>query len=453
MTDRTPTSQHLQFFRKLAKHPSRLAYVSFGLALLLIYITTFYYLPNFEGHYYGFYVYLGSLLLLALAGKILPPIHTSAERDPMLTIATIRFQWLGIAVISIVLLMMINIPVGKMTDLHLLLGMDAVPTVIQAGLLGLAIIGLAHGFGARMLPRRFVWQRQHTILLGIVVIGGLVRLWDIENTYHLYLDEILFMGDVYYIHTENLPFLFPNYAPTTDAYTFLQSIMVTLLGPGIVSQRLVSVCGGIAGLVVIYTFARQLFSVRVALMSALLYATLPVYVQYGRIGLYNVFDSIWGVIGFVYILRGMRSGRVADYALAGIAFGITHYFYEGGRLFFTAFLVCWLIWSHMVTRRDDMFRQMAWRHLFALAFCALVLIIPVYHTMWQFDHPMTQRLLAEQTSTPFIVERIESFLLGHEVAYLGVPVQPSLGLSCVSCCFASLVSAHFFMRVYFFSPS
>ncbi len=407
---------------------TRYVHIAFAVALLLIYLATFYY-SYYSDTFYGFYLFLLSLPLLFVARRILPSVQPDAVTDTSPPASPMRYHWLGLSIISSALLMMMNIPAGKMNPIQQTLGFNSVSTGLQMALLGLIILGLIHGFGGRVIPHRFTWKTQHTLLLGIVMLGGLIRIWDLADTYHVFLDEILFMGDVYYIHAENAPILYPNFAPTTDAYTFFQSVMVTLFGSNIVSQRLVSVIAGMIGLVVLYGFTRQLFSVRVALISALLYATLPVYVQFGRIGLYNVVDSIFGVLGFLYILRGMRSGRVSDFAFAGIAFGLTHYYYEGGRLFYTAYLVCWLLWCHIFSRRDAMFTPIKPKQWLAFVFCVAVLAVPIYHTLWQFDHVMTQRLIAVQTTDSVILDRVNTFLTGNNTGYLGIPLHQYVSLN------------------------
>jgi len=337
-----------------------------------------------------FYIFLLSLPILFAMRKLLPPLP--ADTDQPLSTDKMRYPALGIALISLLLLTTINVPVDTMTDLHRFIGMDVSPQWVQMGLLGIAIVALVHGFGGRMLPRRFRWQRHHTVLLLIVLLAGIVRGWDINDTYRLFIDEALFMGDTALILSEPLPALVPNYAPATDAYSILQAMSATLFGRSMASLRLVSALMGMAGIVVVYTLARQLFSVRVALISALLLATFPVSVQFGRIGLYNVADSVFGLLAFVYILRGLRSGHVSDFAMAGVLFGITQYLYEGGRLFFSLFFVCWMVWIHVVARRDPNFRIPSRQQWGAFLFCFIVLAIPVYHTLWQFDYPITLRL-------------------------------------------------------------
>jgi len=392
-------------------------------SLLLMYIASFYYLPDFKDTFYGFYLYLFAVLLLYPAREMLPDYDVPAKLDRPTDEPAFRPKTLIVVAISLILLLMINMPKEIMPPVHVLLGMKESPTWLQMGLLGIIIGGLAHTFGARLLPRRFQWKRHHTLLLLIVLLGGAVRAWDIENTYRLFVDEFSFVGDVYYIMYDNPVMLIPDSAPNTDVYSFFQAILSSIFGPSLTSLRLVSAAVSIGGLVVVYAFARQLFSLRVALMSALLFATLPVYIQFGRIGLNNVVDPVFGMLGFVYVLRGMRSRRMSDYALAGLAFGLTHYFYEGGRLFFTLFLLCWLVWIHIFARRDSMFRSPTLRHWGALFFCLIVLMIPVYHTFWQFRFPVTQRLDAMRTSEPVVQARISEFLLDTELGHLGTPVH------------------------------
>ncbi len=411
-----------QFVDAIGKSRPYIAHISFGVAVVLICVASYFYQPAFVEIYIGFYIYLFGLLLLYPANPVLPPMQASASTETI-SDSTIRYIPIVIAIVALILLTMINIPQDYLTPVHHLLGMNASPPWVQMALLIGAIVGLAHGFGGRLFPRRFKWEVHHTLLYLIVVFGFALRLWDIENTYRLFVDEYSFLSDVLHMRDRTPPILLPIGSPNAGVYPFFQALFSAILEPGFTSLRLPSIIISTAGIVAIYAFARQLFSIRVALMSALLLATMPVYLQFSRIGLNNIADPVFGVVGFVYILRGMRSGRVSDYAMAGIAFALTHYFYEGGRLFFTGFLICWLVWIHIFSRKDPLFRPITRQQLFALGFCLVALIAPMYHTFYQFRFILFERFAITRTTRFPLAVRLEEFFMDFELANIAIPLH------------------------------
>lgn len=396
--------------------------MSAGIALVMLCVSGWFYQPEYIVRFYGFYLFALSLPFLWFG-------RSAFRFDPIpydipQTDANQRVRWWGLALSlsSFALLMTINIKPENKSALHEALGLIAVPSHSQMALLCLGLAGLMIGFRAKLLPK-IEWRRYHWILLACVLLGGGVRAWDLEYTLHLFVDELFFLNDVIDIRDEMPPLLLPDNAPSTDVYSFFQIIVVTILGPSLTSLRLVSPLISMIGLVVVYAFARQLFTVRVALLSVFLFAVMPVHIQFGRIGMNMIVDPIFGMLGFVYLIRGMRSRHIGDFALVGVMFGMTHYFYEGGRLFFTLFLVMFLVWMVLFGRRDPLFRLPHWRGWLAMIFCLLVVITPIYHTRFAFDYTLTERLNATRTPNFLITDRISEFLLTNEIGYIGAPLH------------------------------
>jgi len=396
--------------------------ISAGIAVILIALAGWFYQPEYIVRFYGFYLFVLSLPFLWMARHLFA-FDTPTNDTPHHNKLIFRPIAIIVALVAFAMLMGINIPDEMKGDIHLTLGLFKVPTHIQMGLLGIGIGGLIVGFGANLLPYGFQFKRHHLLLIVLIGLGGAIRLYNLEYTLHLFVDEFFFMNDVIEIRDSITNMYFPRQGSSSDVYPFFQSIFVTLLGPSLTSLRLASPIISMVGLLVVYAFACQLFSVRVALISVLLVAVMPVYIQFGRIGMYMIADPIFGMLGFVYLMRGMRSGYMGDFALAGIMFGMSHYFYEGGRLFFTAFLVCWLIWMTLFGRRDPLFKLPNLRESFALIFCFAMVIVPIYHTRLQYDFVMTERLNATRTPDFLLTDRISEFLLSNEIGYLGSPLH------------------------------
>ena len=404
-------------------HPLKYARVSFVIAIALFGCSAYFYQLQHRAGFIGFYLFLLSLPFIRLSFILIPTTISHANQDTLQGQDVIRWHWVVASILFMTLLTMSNIPTVWVQPFHHMLGLVDASPHSQMLLLALGLVSLIHGFGGHLLPRRIKWQRHHTILLGIVLLGGAIRLWKLETTIHMFVDEFFFLRDVANLNTMPQSILFPTTAPTTDIFAYLQMQFVNLLEPSLTSFRLVTPLFSMLALVVVYGLVRQLFAIRVALISAFLLAVLPVYIHFGRIGMNMVVDPIFGMLGFTYFLRGLRHHQLSDFAMAGIAFGLTHYFYEGGRIFLTLFFICWFIWSVVFCRRDPLFRLPTIKQLLVMVVCFLMVSLPVYHTLWSHNQSFMQRLNATRSPDHLIAERLTEFMSDIDLGHLGAPIQ------------------------------
>jgi len=424
MQNSSPNPSRIYRLRAIhEQQPLLYAYISFVVALVLLGLSAFFYQPQYMDSFTGFYTFLLSLPFIRLSFVLIPETAPHADSDTVPVNDTVRWRWIGVAIVCMGLLTMINMPPYWVQPWQKTLRLMNTSPHIQMLLLCSGILSVIVGFGGR-LPRRFQWERHHTILLGIVLLGGGIRLWNLEYTIHMFVDEFYFLSGILSLNTETPQILLPLETQYTDVFSYMQLIFVNILGPSLTSLRLVTPIISMVGLVVIYGFVRQLLTLRVALMCAFLLAVMPVYIHFGRIGMNMVVDPIFGMVGFMYFLRGLRYQRQSDFAIAGVAFGLTHYFYEGGRIFFTIFLVCWLVWITIFCRRKYPFHLPTLKHLAVFGFCLAMVIVPFYHTLWSHDRPFTQRLEATTDSPNILVTgRLSDFLLDNQFGHLGAPIQ------------------------------
>ena len=406
------------------QQPLLYAYVSFVIALVLVGLSAFFYQPRYMDSFTGFYIFLLSLPFIRLSFALLPEITPHADTDRIQGDEIIRWHWLGLAILCMLALTMINMPSNWVQAWQKTLGLMNTSPHIQMILLCVGLLTAILGFGGSLRPDRIDWKQHHSILLGIVLLGGAIRLWNLEYTIHMFVDEFFFLSGIISLNTESAQILLPVATQYTDVFSYMQLVFVNILGPSLTSLRIVTPLISMVGLVVIYALVRQLFELRVALMSAFLLAVLPVYIHLGRIGMNMVVDPIFGMMGFMFFLRGLRHQLQSDFAIAGLAFGLTHYFYEGGRIFFTLFLVCWLVWITIFSRHKLPFRLPSLKHLFVFGFCLLMVTAPFYHTLWSNDHPLTQRFDATTDSPNLLLSgRLSDFLLDNQLGHLGAPLQ------------------------------
>ncbi len=115
-------------------------------------------------------------------------------------------------------------------------------------------------------------------------------------------------------------------------YFFTQSFFLRFLGPTIFGLRLSSVLAGTLSVFLAYLLIRRLFSVRLALLTAALFAVFDFHIHFSRIALNNIFDSLFAPLTLLLLYVGLESRRAMYFAFAGMTMGLALYFYHGARL-------------------------------------------------------------------------------------------------------------------------
>ena len=208
----------------------RFARVSFLLTCVLLGLSAYYYQPRYIGNYTGFYLLLLSLPFIRfsfpLFSESLPHTNSDITHPP----TRIRWHWIVVSVVCMTLLTMINMPHTWMQPWQQTLGLMNASPHIQMLLLCIGLITVIHGFDGRIIPRRINWKRHHTILLGIVLLGGSIRFWNLENTIHMFMDERLFLADVLEIESDTLPIFLPSTNAFTDNFGYMQFLVKQITG-------------------------------------------------------------------------------------------------------------------------------------------------------------------------------------------------------------------------------
>lgn len=251
---------------------------------------------------------------------------------------------------------------------------------------------LQQGVDAGKLARSWRAAWPLAALLAITALALALRLAGLGTAVRLFIDETHFSTAVMtLLPAPNRPLLEPFSSITAFPwlYPYWQSLAVSAFGRSLEALRLVSAIIGALGAPALYLLARALFDRRTALLAALLLATFPPHIHFSRIGLNNIADPLMGTLALAFLMRGLRSGSQWDFALSGIALGLTQYFYEGGRFIFPILIILWLCWR-ILTRR------MQPRDYEGLARCiaaALLVALPIYITLLAGGFPLAQRFV------------------------------------------------------------
>ncbi len=214
-------------------------------------------------------------------------------------------------------------------------------------------------------------------------------------------------------------FSFPSF------YYALQSVFLDLFGQTVEALRYFAALGGSLAVVATYLLARVMFDRGTAVAAAVVMMGSHYHIHMSRIGLNNVWDSLFVALVLACLWTGWRTGRRLPFVLAGLALGLGQYFYVSVRVL--PLLV--LLWAVVMWWRHP--RQ--WRERlpdFGLsAYTAVLTIFPLaiyFARHWaEFQAPLNRvTILGERLASMSANE-------GHNQAWivLGQMWQAALGFT------------------------
>ena len=137
-------------------------------------------------------------------------------------------------------------------------------------------------------------------------------------------------------------FSFPSF------YFAVQSIGIFIWGQTIEGLRVLSAIAGAMSVVATYWLARSLFDRKTAVIASLYLAASHYHMHISRIGLNNIWDSLFGTLTLLGFWHGWKTGKRIWFVLCGVALGLGQYFYVSIRVL----PILLLIWSAAAFWRD-----------------------------------------------------------------------------------------------------
>lgn len=170
-------------------------------------------------------------------------------------------------------------------------------------------------------------------------------------------------------------------------YLYLTALSFEWFGVSVQSIRLVSVCFGVLAVIAGYWAGSELFGRGVGLLVALFLAVSSWAVTFSRFGMFATMSTpLFTLLTVAFVLRGLRTQRLLDYALAGLWLGLGLCFYTSFRLFIPALyllFVHWALYEHLVHRRWP--SRNFWVGVGLLTLIAALVAAPV--GVYAYKHP------------------------------------------------------------------
>lgn len=170
-------------------------------------------------------------------------------------------------------------------------------------------------------------------------------------------------------------------------YLYLVAVAFEWFGVSVQSIRLVSVFFGVLAAFAGYLVGVELFGRRLGLVTAALLAVSSWAVTLSRFGMYSTMSTpLFTLMTAAFLLRGLRTRRLLDYALAGLALGLGLSFYTSFRLFVpvVAFFLIYLALHTRITQRAWP-PAAFWLGVVMLVFVAEVTVAPL--AVYAMKHP------------------------------------------------------------------
>ena len=206
-------------------------------------------------------------------------------------------------------------------------------------------------------------KRIRYVLLGLMTVFFLAtRLFRLDiipfGPHGMHIDEALAAYDAVCVRDWGVdqslvrcPPYFWGFGGQDALYTYLAVLIFSILPVSIFSFRLVAVICALPAFFALYGLAGRLFKERIYAIAAIAFMTImPVYLMSERWGLQcNLFMST-AMVAIYFLVAAVEDGRIRDFIMSGVFWGITLYSYATTWVIVPGFLLISLIYLIYVKR-------------------------------------------------------------------------------------------------------
>ena len=186
-------------------------------------------------------------------------------------------------------------------------------------------------------PTSWTWRRGWVIglLACVLLLGAEARLTHLDTLpFGTWYDEAANgLEALRMVHEPGYRPIYTSGVNATGHYLWLIVAAFRWFGVSTASIRLISALMGAATVAAAYLVGRELRGPVLGLAFATLVAVGHWSLNFSRLGMYNAATPLFELLAFGLLLRGLRTGAVADFAWAGLALGFGLCFYSAFELF------------------------------------------------------------------------------------------------------------------------
>ena len=195
----------------------------------------------------------------------------------------------------------------------------------------------------------------------ITAMAVVLRIWDLRDVpFNIYPDEVMtgLVAERAYISGPTpAPSVFSTLWSDVELPALWFAIVagaLKLSGVALATVRLPAALFGAATVLPFYGLVRSAWGRVAAIAGAGVMAFSAANVHYSRMALNNITTSFFWTTCFFFIVRGLRTCRPTDWALAGMAAGVSEHFYYGTRLlpFILTGFITYLFLAHWSQARQ-----------------------------------------------------------------------------------------------------
>ncbi len=336
-------------------------------------------------------LFLGGMMLgAAIRLSATTPNFVALPVPPLslLKIPGLKLTYKFIAVLGILLLWLLAEINGGLFDFETLY---LTTSNVQFWLLFVGVTLVIVGVGE--VPLRLPQIDRKTLLTvgALTLLALIVRFWQLNDTVRIFVDELAFSDGIYNIrHNQYVPILAPmeSIAAFPNLFAYLMSQSVEVFGRTFVGLRGASAILGTLAIPAVYLLARTLFDKKTALIAALLLATFPPHVHFSRLGISEIAGPLFGTLALAFLSRAVLENHREDYAAGGAMLGMTHYFHEGGRVFYTPLALLWVLALIIIWRP-----RVQPRNILIAVLTTIIVAAPIYYTLIGMGRSLAARMV------------------------------------------------------------
>lgn len=246
--------------------------------------------------------------------------------------------------------------------------------------------GLFVGGIVLLLVSASIWQPKpirldyRLLIIGVIVcIAFALRFVQLETQLPYMIEEWHYAEPASWMDNDTPLFYQMGFFTTAPRiYVYWQKYFGAWLGGGSLGLRGISAIMGTLAVIATAFLTRELFDVKehkrlpinLSLIAATFLATHPAHIHYSRIAQLNNMDALTIPLAVAFLLRALRLNDRFSFVAAGIALGMTHYFYEVGKLIAIPLVLLWLTLSVILGRHLVLLSR--WRGLLWTASVAVL---------------------------------------------------------------------------------